>query len=401
MKRSTLAIAISFTLAIFPLTRAWGATATPSVSGVSGTVSDGQQVTVSGSGFGTSGPDIQLYDDFSGGPSGSIVPLTSPEIGEWTKYSSTSTSYHPIYSNESVHSPPYSEQIYRNGASSIMKKFFAAPVTEAFVSWWVRIPDGTKFPYYTDPGTATFATGSNWKYTWLMDGEHKSDGTGGNGYYDLCVPSYTNTDLARMAGNSYTPSPNIDWNITKWWSWTHWMRMTAWLKANQTDPTQNGTFYWQAFAEGQHNMTYQTITDQPVFRADSTAPDPPQWTLVSFPGWLRENDTDVRPLYDDVYIAAGANAAARIEIGDNPVYTDCGNLELLTPTSWSDGKIVATVRQGSFTSGQTAYVFVFDANNNGNTSSGYKVTIGGTITSTSSGSTTTAPNPPQNLRIVQ
>jgi len=98
-------------------------------------------------------------------------------------------------------------------------------------------------------------------------------------------------------------------------------------------------------------------------------------------------------------VSAGTNAAARVEIGDQSTYSSCKNLTILTPTKWNDGSITATVRQGSFTSGQTAYVFVFDANNNGNTSNGYKVTIGGT--SSTSTPTSTPPSPPQNLRIVQ
>jgi hypothetical protein len=68
-------------------------------------------------------------------------------------------------------------------------------------------------------------------------------------------------------------------------------------------------------------------------------------------------------------------------------------MALTTPTVWSDTHIVTTVRAGSFITGQTAYLFVFDANGSVN-SQGYPVTIGG-------GGGNNPPNPPTGLEVLQ
>lgn len=98
------------------------------------------------------------------------------------------------------------------------------------------------------------------------------------------------------------------------------------------------------------------------------------WDTLHFPGYGR-GDTNSQTYYDDIYVATGNGARARVEIGNAPKYTDCTNLAVLTPTSWSDAAIIATMRQGSFHMGDTAYIFVLDPDGVPN-SRGYQVTIG-------------------------
>lgn len=44
-----------------------GILAAPAITGVGGTVSNGQTITISGTGFGSSGPTIAIFDDFEKG----------------------------------------------------------------------------------------------------------------------------------------------------------------------------------------------------------------------------------------------------------------------------------------------------------------------------------------------
>jgi hypothetical protein len=53
-----------------------------------------------------------------------------------------------------------------------------------------------------------------------------------------------------------------------------------------------------------------------------------------------------------------------------------GHREIQIPTAWSDSQITITVNQGSFTTGETAYLCVFDSN--GDVVASQAVTIGST-----------------------
>lgn len=74
--------------------------------------------------------------------------------------------------------------------------------------------------------------------------------------------------------------------------------------------------------------------------------------------------------YDDIYID---NTFQRVEIGDNAVYANCTHREIQPPTAWAGGAISATLNRGTFSPGDTAYVFVVDADNVPST--GYQITI--------------------------
>jgi len=86
-------------------------------------------------------------------------------------------------------------------------------------------------------------------------------------------------------------------------------------------------------------------------------------------------DTDARGYYDDIYLALGDNARARVEVGDSLSYDACTKLDIFTPTAWSATSITATARITQFGTGDTAYLFVVDAD--GNVSDGYEVTVSG------------------------
>ena len=138
------------------------------------------------------------------------------------------------------------------------------------------------------------------------------------------------------------------------------------MKAGYSNDGAGGFYQMNAFTGGFRTIiTGTNITNQ--ITGDL-------WNTIHFPGFGRK-DTNSMLYYDDIYVATGPYAQARVEIGNAPIYNNSTNLAILTPTSWSNSLIVATVRQGSFTSGQTAYLYVFDANGNVNTN-GYPVTIG-------------------------
>jgi len=84
---------------------------------------------------------------------------------------------------------------------------------------------------------------------------------------------------------------------------------------------------------------------------------------------------------------------ARVMIGNSPIFTGTSDREIQIPVAWSNGSITAQVNINSFPAGQKMYLFVVDSNENA--SVGYPITAG------SSGSTapTPVPDPPSNVTV--
>jgi len=89
-------------------------------------------------------------------------------------------------------------------------------------------------------------------------------------------------------------------------------------------------------------------------------------------GYVRDTPNSY-PTFDDVYIAYGENAQARVEVGNADTYAGSNSLTMCTSTLWSDSSINCTVRQGGVEEGD-AWIYVTDAS--GSRSSGYAITIG-------------------------
>ena len=125
---------------------------------------------------------------------------------------------------------------------------------------------------------------------------------------------------------------------------------------------------WFDISENEHKVWANN-----TLICDSIADCPPGTTRIDevrFDGLWR-----CLPGYnqDDGYLSF---TKARVEIGNALTYSNCNHTEIQIPTAWSDSSITFTVNQGSFLNGETAYVFVVDAD--GNASSGKEITIGGT-----------------------
>jgi hypothetical protein len=93
---------------------------------------------------------------------------------------------------------------------------------------------------------------------------------------------------------------------------------------------------------------------------------------VVYGHWIGNGLTKLNAWLDDIYIQSGTQA--RVEIGNASNWQTCTHREIQTPVSWSDTSITITLNQGSFAVGETAYLFVVDADGNVNTQ-GYPVTF--------------------------
>jgi hypothetical protein len=330
--------------------------AASNISGVTGTFSNGQTITVSGSGFGATGPTVRFFDDFEKGTVGSVIGQNNAEIGSYSPLSSNSrVTYTNLYSVSGSKA-----FISDQSVSSTNKMVVEVPGSDSdlFVSWWEVIPAGDPMP------GADNVDGTNWKMVWFVRGDVDAQ----PGMSDLVVAVLLNTggDSINVSSNSGvgqgwvpgTASPNN-------WQQGRWTRMWAYVKSSNTG---TGAFDFWFLHMGQTPSHAMNKTNVNTLASGAAGP----YNRIDFPGYTRTSAS--RPIYDDIYIASGAGARARVEIGDNANYTQCKSLHVLPVTSWSDSSIQALVNSGNFKAGQTAYLFVIDAS--GNISSGKQIQIG-------------------------
>lgn len=148
----------------------------------------------------------------------------SRAVGSWSEASNNP----PTYSTAAF-SGQFAMQIRDAASMQQFNKTFPQPVQELYVSYWVRVPDGTNFPGAGGPNSLPYA--SVWKLIWVFNGP--------DGYSspnnDLCLPTWP-SDGFSMAGNDHGLT-NVGYNF---WSFSRYMRMSTWIKANGTDPLLPG-----------------------------------------------------------------------------------------------------------------------------------------------------------------
>jgi len=327
-------------------------------------------IDISGQNLGT-GPNIVVFDRFSGVSPGLEIPLNSPSVGSgWTSRNTNPPVYSPV-----SHSGSTSMLTQNNGSTSQFTKTFT-PATEAFVSFWVRIPEGTNFPNTST--TKTFSSGGYWKLMWLMDGAsgYKYDNNlilgnyiGGNNW-----SLFTNNDGFNMYQEPFKSGAN------NWWTWTGWMRHTYWVKGGSNLTSDAGTVFIEVITEGVKKAVYSgPLTTQrevspyeqvpiPMFKA-GLGNNIPQWDRINVPGYIAGSDTDVHPVYDDVYIATGPNAQARVEICDASTWAARTHCEIQPVMEWTNTNIQATLNIGSFVSNDSVYLYVVNKDGEVNSTS--------------------------------
>ena len=326
----------------------WGlsAHAAPSISGVSGTVSNGQSITISGSAFGT-GPNVVLFDDFEKGTNGQNISTSvgGAQVGQWNEIEGSN---YPKYSNANALSGSLA---FRANMSAYWLENVAsnlpASTKKVFISWWTLIPSGTVLP-----GTGDGA-GINWKNVWLQGSGTTDD--------DLVIPLFQGEDSLSIQSNSLPYSKYFESQF----SIGTWKRFAVYVDGGTGS---NGAFhFWELTTSG----VSQRINDNGVAILDASG----YFEQVRINGYGRVTSS-CYPTFDDVYIATGDNARARVEIGNSATYANCTKLTVVTPTSWSASSITAKVWRGQFGPTESAYLFVIDST--GAVSSGYAITFGDT-----------------------
>ncbi|MDY6824154.1 MAG: hypothetical protein SWH68_10235 [Thermodesulfobacteriota bacterium] len=318
--------------------------AAPVITSVEGTVSNGQQLTITGCGFGSSGPDVILFDDFSDGTDGETVP-DNAVIGSWDSKSKGVITY----ADNLLSNGKGARGVGSSGQLS-NRVLFGDNYSEVFVSSIAYVPDGYSFP--SASAEETMPTVSALKHFWVMYD---------TGYLykiepDIVAPTWVGGKFYTVASND-APISTFDTNGDVSWVWDEPVRWSLWMKGNGDQASGSDGAFQAVSSDGQINKRYSDYkawfnSDHSVFA----------WDRMVIPGYVVSSSTYPTHNYviDDVYVAVGPNANVRVEIGNESDYTACTKMAICTPNSWSDTDVVATVREGTFNTGDVVYLFIVD-----------------------------------------
>lgn len=356
MSRKTLSV---IAVLVFIMWSPWELLAEPRIQGVTGVVSEGEKISISGSGFGAVGPTILLFDDFEKGRNGAQIATLpgTAAVGQWD-YTQLTVRYSTSYSHSGRHAlhSDWGSDGAAEGNRLVGKRLGTA--TELFFSWWQYVPVGAHIP----GGGGRF--GPNWKFFWLFGARFPQSDYSSVLITDDLPPPRGDFIGFGLKNDSNPPARyGVGWIYPVEFMKGEWKRFDHYLKWGVAN---NGHFgLWELKSTGYHQWANEMNV--------TTGHEGESWEHLNFPGYGRGDSNNAHTYYDDIYVAKGPGARARVEIGDKSSYLKCKNLAIITVTSWTDGVVTAVVRQGSFTARDNAYLFVIDSL--GRISSGYLVKI--------------------------
>lgn len=341
----------AFLCAIAPV-----ALAAPSVSGVSGTLSSGQTITISGSGFGTKPQAAPLvWDDFESGTAGKLVAGSAANVGKWDSgggsesvtyttakaYAGSKAALHDFVSN-------YNASLAKNGS-----------YPRLYLDFWILTD-------YIDQKSR------NWK-PWRLYGDNDSLQLD---YVWLCngqlmnrVHESSGWSKGDWGGNTYSKN-----------QWMHVQLIYGASTANKEDGTIRHFINSQVYGLNSGAvMTRRNSADFNQIRIGH------YWARDGIDGC--SSNSGARVYVDNVYIDT---SWARVELGNASTYAASTQREIQVPSQWSNGSVNVKVNTGKFAAGSTAYLYVTDASNN--TSPGVAVKVGGSAS-------VVLPNPPTSVQV--
>lgn len=231
-----------------------------------------------------------------------------------------------------------------SGTYNIMKVSLGGQYDEVFVSYGVAIPDG-----YTAPNASesNVFVESSWKMSWLLEGDSAFKT---KDMFDLCVPTqvgnstYIGGNSSKLQRRSYGDSYRLA-KYSNWWQWDAFNHINFSIKANLLDNELSDIHFSTMNAEfGLHD--YDIVSTEVRLAGPNV-----NIGQINFPGWVRKTDSDnFQAIYDDIYIAVGPNAKARVELTDNIEYEKSSTRIPIPSLSWNNNSVtldlsVADLRQ--------------------------------------------------------
>jgi hypothetical protein len=346
--------------------------AAPSVSGVAGTVAQGNTIVISGSSFSAkaSAAPIRWEDNESYTATNDV---SSESGGYWVDESaahivvSSTQNRHGNSDREWESAIKYDQENQDGGSEwpTIYKDDIGFAATgKILISYWV---------YWETPIVA-----ESWgaEATWQVKGIRTPDNVP-TSYPDFVIYDWiTNSPFstATNAGNHGDPGESF-YFATDIFQYEKWHNRVIVADMGTQDTADCDWDMYHSYAD------FSAAYDTDGYQNSSCWPaggENEAMNAVTFHEYITSIETtnqvvEITRYYDDIYID---NVWNRVEIGDNATYASCTHREILIPSAWDAEEITATVNTGSFSSG-TAYLFVIDSDNAPST--GYEIIIGSTL----------------------
>jgi hypothetical protein len=380
---------LAMTLLVSAALLSGAALAAPQISQVTSATSSGDtQFVITGSGF-TTGPTVALYDTFNQGTSGQVVSGNTATKGSWLRntgpyYMSYLTDEIGFAANRMPRGASYEDRIGQ------MVARLGSRTSQLFVSYSVYLPPGASFSGTNSP--QTWPSVASWKMAWAMDTEN---GFQGGGLANIILPNANGNGNFAIDGNSgdmlqslppstyhnYLLSPSSVQNFRDYWDWTNPNSMAFYIK-----PTldllllRSGEIYWR-IANTRNKLVEQTVGNV-VAALPSTSN---MYDTINFPGWWGNGESgNFQAVYDNVYIAYGANIKARVELTDSATYSQSTKVYPVPYVEWSSGRIVLSANTINLRRTDNLFVHVTDNN-------GARVGAGVKLCNSCTGTTSTTP----------
>jgi len=342
------------------------AAAQPTVSGISGTVGNGQTITISGASFGTKTTAAPLIsEDFADGL------LDSKIVVRGGTFALNDDNLRHGFSTHNARADYKNSNGYYFGYDN-------GTAPKWYVQYWIKLASNWHW------GTSTFGGGddglANIKFFRLFP-------TGSRTYSDVgySTHGFDGGNILRFVENG--AQTYLNQNAQTYFTLGTWHQVQVAFGENSGIDQPDGTL--KLWIDGVQRDSITTLVTN--VGADGPAINKRPYIVGFYDSWS-PSDASVANMYayySDLYIDT---SWSRVELGNAATYAASTHRETMIPTVWSAASISAKIAQGTFNSGDTAYVYVVDSNGAVN-ASGFRVTVGGTGP--------TAPRPPTNVRIIR
>jgi len=323
------------------------------ITGTTGTLAHGQNLTISGSGFGTKATAAPYrWEDFEGYSVGD-----DPAVDGWynTAEGGLPGRQPAKINNDQVRGGSYctkalKQQFYREAGGSVYGQYFGLTGLPAQRIWYLSY-------YYRQHDMTTGEDSRNHKLVGFRGGTPSS---------------VTNPQLRH---DQYHSSGGGHLDLDEAWeSWTnaYYYTQDTWKRFEYivdlgTPNVADGCAQW--YVDGALRQPPSSNDASVLARTDSNY----VFDFFLINNYIAQENDLLEPRYcpwdcwiDDVYIDF---TRARVEIGNASTWAACTVRELQPPTAWSASSITVTLNQGTLTALGDSYLYVVTAG--GNVSAGY------------------------------
>lgn len=335
----------------------------PTISSVSGALSNGGTIIIKGSGFGSKNPAPPLiWADFE---LGTINPTLLGLKTIWDKMTAleVTSNSQADHSKFSVRGTPKSSSLGKQNPAFSVGSLKAEAIYVFLrrkydhVNWWNTMAEGSNYKFMRLwPSSETYPN----QYVVIMDSTHRLAN------HNELVGCNSNDGSATKTDGKVEP-PALNWN-TEEYEFRH-----------STSPAGNGIFrIWV------NSILHLNRTDAVTRDVGSGPCAGATWGQVRIENFY-SNFAPPENAYvymDDIYVD---NTWSRVMIGNSNKFDTSTKREIQIPQLWSDNSITITVNQGTLGSFSNVYLYVIDRN--------------GVVNSVGYPLCSSCPNPPTNVKV--